>query len=144
MRYTSVLLQYISHLTRFPLWGRAPSFDELMPPTLFWETLPRLREASVSARTKTGSSGSVRTEDTKTHKIIQGFPNTTGGTMKRQPSVLAKPQVAPGRVAVAAPVEYDLFLCGEGGNTGVLRQMHGKSEQQMRRFQSHALDSTVV
>ena len=39
--------------------------------------------------------------------------------MKPQPSVLAKPQVAPGRVAVAAPVEYVLFLCGEGGNTGV-------------------------
>lgn len=64
--------------------------------------------------------------------------------MKRQPSVLAKPPVAPGRVAVAAPGEYVLFLCGEGANTGVLRQMHGQSEQQMRRFQSHAWESTVV
>ncbi len=39
--------------------------------------------------------------------------------MKRQPAVVAKPQVAPGRVVVVAPVEAVLFLCGEGGNTGL-------------------------
>src|SRR5450755_2267223 len=107
-------------------------------PASLIEDAPGACSHTGTAAYETLQSWKCQNSEHKTHKIIQGFSNTAGGAMKQQPSVLAKRQIAYRRTVVAAPVECILFLCGEGENTGVLRQTHGKSAQLTQRFRSHA------
>lgn len=89
-------------------------------------------------------NGSVRTENAKMSKTHQCFSNAMSKTMKQRPSVLAKLQVAHGRTVVVALAILFPLLCGESGNTGVIRHMHNRSEPLIQRSQSHASESLVV